>query len=67
VHHLGSAFFLCVWGTREKWADEMSVLWQWIRQARAVVEKWERVEQVVAFIQRADQFGYVRRKKKATY
>ena len=52
---------------REKMGDEMSMLWEWIRRARVGGEKWERVKQVVAFIQTADQVGYIRRKKKATY
>jgi hypothetical protein len=39
--------------------DEMPVPWEWIRGARAVDEKWERVDQAMAFIQRADQVGYV--------
>jgi hypothetical protein len=44
--------------------DEMPMLWEWIRGARAVGEKWERVNQAMAFIQKADQVGYVERKKK---
>jgi hypothetical protein len=45
--------------------DEMPVLWEWIRGARAVGEEWEIVDQAIAFIQRADQVGYVERKSKA--
>jgi hypothetical protein len=44
--------------------DEMPVLWEWIRGARAVGEKWEIVDQAMAFIQKADQVGYVERKNK---
>jgi acyl CoA:acetate/3-ketoacid CoA transferase alpha subunit len=44
--------------------DEMSMLWEWISGARAVGEKWERVDQAIAFIQKADQVGYVERKSK---
>jgi hypothetical protein len=42
--------------------DAMPMLWEWIGVARAVGEKWERVDQAIAFIQRADQV-WVRRKK----
>jgi hypothetical protein len=38
--------------------------WEWIAGARAVGEKWERVDQAVAFIQGADQGRYVGRKRK---
>jgi len=41
------------------------MLWERIRGARAVGEEWERVGEVMAFIQRADQVDYVGRKKKA--
>jgi len=42
----------------------MSMLWERIRGDRAVGEEWERVDQALAFIQRADQVGYVGRKRK---
>ena len=42
----------------------MPMLWQWIRRARFVGEKWKSMEPAVAFIQRADQVGYVERKNK---
>ena len=35
----------------------MSMLWEWIRRARDVGKKWERVKQAVVFMQRADQVG----------
>jgi hypothetical protein len=44
--------------------DKMPMLCEWIRGAKAVGEKRERVDQEVAFIQRADQVGYVGRKRK---
>jgi acyl CoA:acetate/3-ketoacid CoA transferase alpha subunit len=37
----------------------------YIRGTRAVSEKWERVDQAMAFVQRVDEVGYVRIKKKA--
>jgi len=40
----------------------MSMLWQWIRKARAAVEKWGKLDLAVAFLQTADQYGHVRRK-----
>jgi hypothetical protein len=45
--------------------DEMPMLCEWIRGVRVVGEKWEKVDQAVAFIQRADQVRYVGRKEKA--
>ena len=42
------------------------MVYEWISGARAVDEKWKRDDQVMAFIQRADQVGYVGRNKKAT-
>jgi hypothetical protein len=62
VHKLGSAFFLYLQSISEKRYGEMPMLWQWIRRARVVGEKWKRLDQAVAFIQRADQVGYVERK-----
>jgi hypothetical protein len=44
-------------GIREKREDEMPVLWEWIRGTRGVGEKWEKVDQAMAFIQRADEVG----------
>ena len=43
----------------------MSSLYERIRGARAVGEKWECVNQAMAFIQRAEQVEIVGRKKKA--
>ena len=57
MHKLRGAYFLCLQGFREKREDEMSMIWERIRGARAVGEKWERVAQAMAFIQRADQVG----------
>jgi hypothetical protein len=45
--------------------DKTTILWELIRGNRSVGEKWERVDQPLSFLQVADQFGYVRRKKKA--
>ena len=45
----------------------MPKLWERIRGDRAVGEKWERVDQAMALIQRVDQVGCVGRKKKARY
>ena len=42
----------------------MPMLWQWIRRARVVGEKWKSMDPAVAFVQRADQVGYVERKNK---
>jgi hypothetical protein len=64
VHKLGSSFFFCLQGISEKRYGEMPMLWQWIRRASVVGEKWKSVDQAVAFIQRADQVGYVERKNK---
>jgi hypothetical protein len=49
--------FLCLQSIRENREDEMPVLWERIRRARVVGEKWERVDQAKAFIQKADQVG----------
>jgi hypothetical protein len=65
VHKIGGAFFLCLRGVREKMEYEISMLWERIRGARAVGEEWERVGEVMAFKQRADQVDCVGRKKKA--
>jgi hypothetical protein len=59
VHKLGSAFFLCLQGIREKREDENPMLWEWIRRAKAVGEKWEKVYQSMVFIQKADQVACV--------
>ena len=45
--------------------DVMPGLWEWIGVARTGGEKWERVDQAMAFIQRADQVGCVGRQNKA--
>jgi hypothetical protein len=65
VHKLGGAYFLCLQGIREKREDAISTLWEWIRGARAVVQKLERVDQAIAFIRRADQVGYIGKQNKA--
>ena len=65
VHKLGGAFLPCLRGVREKKEYEISMLWERIRGARAVGEEWERVGEVMAFKQRADQVDYVGRKEKA--
>jgi hypothetical protein len=36
VHKLGGAFFLCPQGIRENRENEMPMLWEWIKGARAV-------------------------------
>ena len=41
------------------------MLYEWSSGARDVDEKWERVDQVMAFIQRADQVGYVGRREES--
>jgi len=51
-------------GSIENREDEMPMLWEWIRGAKAVGEKRERVDHAVSFIQRADEVGYVGRKGK---
>jgi hypothetical protein len=48
-------------GNRE---DEMPMLWEWTRGARAFGEKWGKVDQAVAFIQRVDLVAYVGRNRK---
>jgi len=45
--------------------DKCPVLWEWIRGARALGQKWETVDQAMAFIERAGKFGYGGRDKKA--
>jgi hypothetical protein len=40
-------------------------MWNGLAEPELLVKKWERVDQAESFIQRADQFGYVGRKKKA--
>jgi hypothetical protein len=64
---LGGAFFLCLQGIREMTEDKMPILWEQMRGARSVGENWERVDQPMVFLQRADQVGYVGGKKKARY
>jgi hypothetical protein len=64
VHKLGGTFFLSLQGISEKREDGMPMLWEWTRRSRDVDEKWKKMDQAMAFIQRADQVGYVGRKNK---